>query len=211
MKISGIYKIQNALNGKLYVGSAINFAKRFGQHLRLLRSGAHHSVKLQRAWSKHGPDAFSITVVEFVADLDQLIEREQYWIERFDAVKFGYNMTPTAGSLLGMKHSFETKEMMRKAATGHIKSPEHRKNLSLANTGKKMSEETRQKMREAKLGKKREPHSLETRAKMSASSMGKSVPKEARSNMAAAQLGKKHSAETKAKMSSSHKARFALQ
>ncbi len=205
MKTGGIYKIQNALNGKLYVGSAVNFAKRFGQHLRLLRSGAHHSVKLQRAWNKYGSEAFSISEVEFVDDLEKLIEREQYWIERFDAVKFGYNMTPTAGSLRGMRMSSETKEMMSKAATGHIKSPEHRKSLSLVNTGKKMSDEARQKMREAKLGKKRAPHSLATRAKMSAARMGCKPSKETVSKMAASKLGKKQSAETLEKRSNAMK------
>lgn len=31
---SGIYKIENTVNGKIYVGSAVDFGKRFGQHVR---------------------------------------------------------------------------------------------------------------------------------------------------------------------------------
>ena len=54
------------------------------------------------------------------------------------------------------------------------------------------TDETRAKMSRAKLGKKRSPFTVETRAKLSA-----------------AQLGKTHTAETRAKMSASHRANIA--
>lgn len=189
MKIGGIYKIQHIESGKLYVGSAKNIESRWGEHFRQLRRGVHHSAKLQRAWNKYGSEMFSFSVLEEVKDPSKLLEREQFWIDSTNAVKSGYNITPTAGSLLGHKMAEESKERMRIAATGHIKSPEHRKSLSIVNTGKVMSEEARQKMREAKLGKKRAPHSDATRAKMSAKKIGKCPSEETRSKMAAAKFG----------------------
>lgn len=208
MSNSGIYKIQHINTGKLYIGSAVNIEQRWGEHIRRLRRGNHHSAKLQNAWNKYGSEMFAFSVIELVDDPSKLLEREQYWIDFANAAKSGYNMTPTAGSLLGHKFTEGTKEKMSKSATGHIKSPEHRKSLSLVNTGKKMSDEARQKMREAKLGKKRAPHSEATRAKMSASRIGYKPSEEAISKMAAAKRGRRHSAETKAKMSASHKARL---
>lgn len=195
MSNSGIYKIQHIKTGKLYIGSAIDIEHRWGGHIRQLRRGVHHSVKLQNAWNKYGSEMFAFSVLEFVDDPSKLLEREQYWIDFAKAAKSGYNMTPTAGSLLGHKFTEGTKEKMSKSATGHIKSPEHRKSLSLVNTGKKMSDESRQKMREAKLGKKRAPHSEATRAKMSAKAIGRTFSDETLSKMAAAKLGKKQSQE----------------
>jgi predicted GIY-YIG superfamily endonuclease len=40
-KISGIYKITNLLNGKMYIGSAVNVRKRWHQHRHGLRCNKH--------------------------------------------------------------------------------------------------------------------------------------------------------------------------
>ena len=44
MKKSGIYKIVNLINGKVYIGSAVNFEKRWREHRRGLISKNHHSI-----------------------------------------------------------------------------------------------------------------------------------------------------------------------
>lgn len=170
---SGIYQIRHTGNGKVYVGSAVNIAKRFGMHQRMLRRGAHHSIKLQRAWDKYGASAFSFSVLETVEDKARLLEREQFWLDQLNSASHGYNITPTAGSLLGFKHTPETRRKMSKAKIGAERSEEHCLKLSAALSGRKMSAESRQKMRDAKLGKTRKPHSPETRAKMSAAALGR--------------------------------------
>ena len=77
---SGIYQIRNLVNGKVYVGSAVNLQHRRREHRSDLRNGTHHSIKLQRAYNKYGESSFAFEILEYVEDRNQLIEREQYYI-----------------------------------------------------------------------------------------------------------------------------------
>lgn len=208
INLSGIYGIKNKVNNKLYIGSAVNIGKRWDEHIRRLVGGYHRNRKLQNAWNKYGAEAFVFAVVEIVDNVDDLLTREQYWIDHEEAVAKGYNLAPKAGSLLNFKHTEETREKMSAAHIGLHRSDEHRKNLSIANTGKKMSEEAKQKMREAKLGKKRKPHSEETKARMSQKALGRKKSDSTKAKIAQANIGKRASEETKAKMSASHQKRL---
>jgi len=53
---SGIYQIKNTLNGKFYVGSAVNIKQRWSTHISSLNKNNHHSGHLQNAWNKYGVD-----------------------------------------------------------------------------------------------------------------------------------------------------------
>lgn len=203
-----IYTITNTVNQRLYVGSAIDFLKRQSQHCRELVRGRHGNAKLQRAWNKYGKDAFVFAVHEVVPDPEQLLAREQYWIDTMHAVTRGYNLAPTAGSLLGFKHSDTTCQKMRDAHTGRPKSAEHVEKVRQALTGRTMTDEQRAKMRAAKLGKKRGPMSEATRNRIAESLRGKHLSETHREKLALAKLGKKLPAETRARMSAAHKARF---
>ncbi len=208
-KFCGIYRIWHMATNKSYIGSAVDVSARLGSHLRMLNRKSHHSVKLQRAWDKYGEEAFSFNVVEVVESKEKLIEREQHWIDEFNASRLGYNISPTAGSILGHKFSDESKRKMGLAATGRIKTDETRLKLSIANTGKKMSPESREKMRIAKLGRKAKPHSAETKAKMSAARIGWRPSEETIEKMSLAKRGKKLSAEVRQRMSVAQKSRAA--
>ena len=186
-----IYEIRNTANGKVYVGSAMNLARRFIEHKRDLKRGTHVNCKLQNAWNKYGKDAFTFSVIEEVSKLEDLIGREQFWIDSKDVIRAGYNLSPTAGSLLGVKFSTETKHRMSLAKIGTKKTKEHAEKVRIALTGRKMTEEQKQKMRYAKLGIKRGPHSEETKARMSLASIGRSKSPEHRAALSAAKLGKK--------------------
>ena len=65
-KLPGIYAIRNTANGKLYVGSAISIARRWQVHRSNLKTGVHRCNPLQRAYAKHGVDAFFYEVLELV-------------------------------------------------------------------------------------------------------------------------------------------------
>ena len=90
--MSGIYIIKNTKNGKLYVGSSKNVEKRWKEHERSLRSGKHHSKKLQRAYDKAvDKSVFIYEVIEEVADDKLLFEREQHYIDTLGSYQSGYN------------------------------------------------------------------------------------------------------------------------
>lgn len=143
-----IYSITNSINGKKYVGSALNFNKRKKDHLNRLKNGKHHSKKLQNAYNKYGKGVFEFNILEVVNDVSFLIEAEQKWI---DNLKPEYNMTLIAGlnSHLGMKRSEETKKKISEALKGKKLSEEHKQKISKTLKGVSFSEERRVKHKEA--------------------------------------------------------------
>lgn len=92
-KISGIYKIENKTNKKIYIGQTINFKHRKSQHFSNLRSGCHKNPYLQNAFNKHGNDVFIIELLE-ECHLNDLDELEMKYIAKYDSTnrENGYNI-----------------------------------------------------------------------------------------------------------------------
>ena len=158
MNRSGIYKLANIVNGKVYVGSAVNLGKRKEHHYACLRHNKHKNERLQRSWNKHSEKSFEFSILEYVEDKNNLIEREQYWMDFYDvAGDDGYNISPKAGSSLGVKHTAETRKRMSEVNMGKKLSPEHRKKISDGNKGRVFSADTRQKMSDAQKGRSMSP------------------------------------------------------
>lgn len=192
---SGIYAIRNLKNSKIYVGSAINIAHRWAVHRYGFKNKIHHSRFLQRAWDKHGSEAFSFDILEHVEDVSILIEREQYWIDNFSSAnpKLGYNINPLAASSLGRKLSEERKALLKGRGLGRKHSAETRRRISASNIGKKMPAEHKEKLRSINKGKK---HSKEHRAKITAAKQGWKPSLEHRAALTRSRLGVKCSPET---------------
>jgi group I intron endonuclease len=100
---SGIYQIRNILNNKVYIGSSYNIEGRWYQHKYLLKKGKHHSYLLQKAWDEHGEGNFEFEVIELNLNREVLFEREQYWMDTFNVIEDGYNVSPIAGKNVGRK------------------------------------------------------------------------------------------------------------
>ena len=84
----GIYKIENLLNHKCYIGQSIHIEKRWQEHCR-------NSTKsiISRAIKKYGKENFSFQVLE-ECDKDQLAEKEIEYIHKFNTITpNGYNIT----------------------------------------------------------------------------------------------------------------------
>lgn len=169
---SGIYKITNRLNGRSYVGSAINVVRRFVHHRNRLRAGAHHSPALQSAWNSHGEGVFDFEIIEVVA-AENLVACEQAWIDKLSAYGRGYNGRPIAASLLGFKHSDAARAKMSRARTGK---PSPRRGVTL-------SPETIAKIQAAKVDWR---PSAETVARVAAKNRGQKRSPEVRARMSAA-------------------------
>lgn len=122
--ISGIYKITNIQNGKIYIGSAINIESRKRIHLSALRKGNHHNPHLLAAYKKYGEDSFVWDILEHVTQLNDLLYREQKYLDEvkpFDR-NIGYNVLPTAGSPYRREYSFESRKKMSMSQLGRKRS-----------------------------------------------------------------------------------------
>lgn len=88
-----IYIIRNTVNDKVYVGQThVSIKLRFQNHLSAARRGLDYVIG--KAIRKYGEDKFYVELLEECL-IEELNEREQYWISFFRATdnRFGYNMS----------------------------------------------------------------------------------------------------------------------
>lgn len=146
---SGIYAIINKVNGKLYVGSAIDLKNRWAVHRRALRGNFHHSPRLQNAWNKYGEEAFEFHVLLHVEVKEELISTEQSF---FGLLNPFYNIAKIAGSNLGVKASEETRRKMSLAHSGPRNHFYRVTGSAHPNYGKKQTEELKKALSEKHSG-----------------------------------------------------------
>lgn len=127
----GIYKIENLLNGKIYIGQSIQIEKRFEQHKKTAyaRKDRNYNNLIYKAIRKYGLENFAFEIIEEVPDNQDLDEREIYWISYYNSYKNGYNMTPGGGCLRGedspnTKVNRDTVIQVRTLYNAHIKKSE---------------------------------------------------------------------------------------
>ena len=89
----GIYKIENRVNGKIYIGSSIDIPTRLMNHKYMLRLNKHDNEYLQKSYNKHGESNFIFSVLELCNESD-LIIKENFYINKFSSnnLNLGYNL-----------------------------------------------------------------------------------------------------------------------
>nr|DAU04495.1 MAG TPA: intron associated endonuclease [Caudoviricetes sp.] len=107
----GIYKIENKVNGKVYIGQSIDIKIRWYNHRKELNGNRHHNEHLQNAWNKYGESQFIFNIIE-ECTVENIDEREIYWINYYNATngKCGYNMTLGGQGIHGYSWSDEGKQ-----------------------------------------------------------------------------------------------------
>jgi group I intron endonuclease len=81
---SGIYKIINNSNNRIYIGSAKRFKERWQSHARHLRASKHSNKYLQNDFNKCGEEVFEFHVLELTEGTqEERRVREQFWIDQF--------------------------------------------------------------------------------------------------------------------------------
>ena len=188
-----IYKHQNKLNGKCYIGQTKKrVEERFGP-----QGKGYSGSKFGRAIDKYGWKSFTHEVLETIETdteeelQEKLNRRERFYISMFDSYKNGYNADLGGNAKIV---SEETKEKLRLANIGKKVSEETKRKISermkgvpkknkeaykISNGKRKgipRSEETRRKISEIRTGqsiKRTKPVSTETRKKLSDCKKGK--------------------------------------
>jgi group I intron endonuclease len=145
--ISAVYKIKNLINKKVYIGSSVDVKARLCKHRNTLLKNKHKNSHLQHSFNKYSAENFSFEVYDEIAIFfekptrkekkalkENILFFEQLWMDNFESYnqEKGYNLSPTAGSQLGIKHSKEAKERMSAAKLGIKHSKEAKERMRLA-------------------------------------------------------------------------------
>ena len=86
-----IYKFENKINGKVYIGQTVQkLSKRISSHKY---PGGNKNLPIDAAIKKYGIENFSITTIDHANSVDELNEKEKFWIKHYDCISpKGYNL-----------------------------------------------------------------------------------------------------------------------
>lgn len=89
---SGIYKITNKIDKKMYIGMANNIQSRWATHRKQLVGGYHENIFLQKAVIQDGISSFLFEIIELCPKVD-LRKREQHYLDTLSPfAELGYNI-----------------------------------------------------------------------------------------------------------------------
>lgn len=162
-----VYKIKSKSKNIFYIGSAVHLPYRVQKHFKRLREGKHHSPKLQNHYNKYGEKDLIIEIVESVPNGENLLNREQYYI---DTLKPFFNVLQTVRPI---HFSKEARLKISVAGKGRVFTEEHKQKIAAATIGHTLSLESRKKLSESKRGKKLQPLSEEHKEKIRRANTGK--------------------------------------
>ena len=90
---TGIYKITNLENGMAYIGQSRNIKDRWADHIKVgLGADTVTRNKLYPAMLSTGVENFTFEILE-ICSAEELNEREKFYIDFYDTVNYGYNVT----------------------------------------------------------------------------------------------------------------------
>lgn len=172
---SGIYCIENLVNGNKYIGQSANLQSRFCCHFSTLKNNKHENQHLQRAFNKYGKENFIFKILVY-CELFELTRYEQFFIDLYPDKLYNIRRE-CVESNFGIKWSEESR---KKASENHadfsgenhpswgmIRSKETREKISKSaignkkHLGKPQPEEAKQKISKANKGKRRTPEQKE--------------------------------------------------
>ena len=128
----GIYSIQSLGHpSRIYIGSSVNIKKRWKIHINNLRLNKHVNRKLQNHYNKYTECDLKFTILKECLKED-LIKEEQRFIDKLNPY---FNICKVAGSLLGHRHSIETKDKLSKIAKKRKHSQATKDKIAISRTG----------------------------------------------------------------------------
>ena len=98
--ICGIYKIQNLINNKVYIGQSIDIKTRWYKH-----KCAQDDFYIHKALRKYGINNFSFEILEECSQ-EELNKKEKYYIQFYNSlIPNGYNMIEGGNNETGLSKS----------------------------------------------------------------------------------------------------------
>lgn len=98
--MQGIYKIENKINKKCYIGISKDIKRRWNSHkyhaTNTNLADRERDYPLYKAMRKYGIENFDFSILEELPEetsYETLVEKEKYWIAKFDSYNKGYNQT----------------------------------------------------------------------------------------------------------------------
>ena len=160
---TGVYKITNLVNGKVYIGASKNIERRWWEHKKRVNSPIHSDLET------FGLENFKFEILlECPEDMLAQWERDMIALYDADDPEKGYN---DKGD-----RSYHLK--ISEALKGRSLSDYQKQRISESHRGHKFSEEHKRKLSESQKGKHNITHSEETKRKISEAHKGRSFSEE---------------------------------
>ena len=138
-----IYKIENMINGKVYIGQTIkSLNKRISCYKQHVKKKNKNNQYIIRAMRKYGFENFKFIVIDKTENQEQLDEKEIMWIKIYNSTVKGIGYNLEKGGNGSGKMADETRQKLSKTNKGKFAGE---KNPFF---GKKHSEETKKIMKE---------------------------------------------------------------
>lgn len=135
----GIYKIENKINGKVYIGQSVDILRRWREHRYSISKA---DTPLYRAINKYGLENFTFEVLE-ECEVNELDIKEVNYIIEYNSFYNGYNQTSGGDSSTYKRVAVQIAEIKRDLKEDKLSSQEimHKysickNSLSMINTGK---------------------------------------------------------------------------
>ena len=122
-KLGGVYLIYSKNTGGIYIGSSSNLYKRYKEHRNTIFNKKHWNYKIKKIIHFFKDDLYFI--IWELCSKENLIKREQAYIDLVKHKSILLNIRLKADSCLGVKRSDETKKRISKSKKG--KSNNHKK------------------------------------------------------------------------------------
>lgn len=94
--MTGIYKITNLINNKIYIGQSLNIELRYNAHINyaLNKLSKEYNTPIHNAIRYYGKNNFKLEILE-LCSAQELDKREKYYISFYKATdrEIGYNLT----------------------------------------------------------------------------------------------------------------------
>lgn len=85
----GIYKIENNINGKIYIGKSIDIMNRWEEHIKQGMDALQYDDKFHFELNEH-PEHFTFSIIEICKE-SELSDKEDFYIKKYNSIKNGYN------------------------------------------------------------------------------------------------------------------------